>query len=347
MTLAADFGLWLLASYPVGTTVSFKSVLLPDIGRTGPSSFCTTVNLAFDVQYALTLDYDTEMLRHLLTLLPRSVTKRISPALTSPFTEPGIVEIGQPFHAAVTARLGEPIHAAQEIYAPLQVLTLERPAARDDVFSFSVDPTPAEKQRPASQRRVPSGSSDRDLEIALPDVLYVLETDRRILLPAPTEADWPWIVSATAAALRAHSFGRGESGVRLALLANDRPHVQGLSSWLAIVGPGAMTILEEVRTRLESNQAPAYIESADPHGCALRPFLVQDGERCALLTSNGGDDLVTEWNLGLIEDGDSMDTMAGLEAMAKAVEGRLSRSGLSTRSYRWDGNQFSISGLAG
>jgi hypothetical protein len=120
-------------------------MLLPHIGRTGPSSYCTTVNVGLDAEYAITLDYDGDLLCQLLILLPREVTNRIYRSLTAPFTGPVVVELEQPFYAMVTARVGPPIHEEQEVYAPLQVL-LMAPAAADD-NSFTIDP-PDDSEEP-------------------------------------------------------------------------------------------------------------------------------------------------------------------------------------------------------
>jgi len=155
------------------------------------------------------------------------------------------------------------------------------------------------------------------MTITLDQSPLVLQTTDAVLHPGAGTVAPPWIVAAAARALETTS---SKSDAQLvALVATGRLHVQGLSTWVAILGPGSTQALGRLRDLAEVANFPVYLESAHLQEHGFVPFLLREGSVTSLLFPTGGGPGVNDWVMAMVDD------FSDIASIAAATEGIAKR----------------------
>jgi hypothetical protein len=152
--------------------------------------------------------------------------------------------------------------------------------------------------------------------ITLDQSPHVLPTTDAVLDPAVGTVAPPWIVAAVARAIET-APSRSDTHL-VALIASGRHHVQGLSTWVAIVGSGASQALGRLRDLTEAANFPVYLEAAHLQEHGFVPFLLREASVTTLLFPQGGGSGLNDWVMAMADDpSDVASLVAATEKIAE------------------------------
>jgi hypothetical protein len=149
--------------------------------------------------------------------------------------------------------------------------------------------------------------------IRLDQAPVILQTADAVLRPGPGTLGPPWIVAATARALE--SATTKPTGQLVALAASGCSHVEGLSTWVAVLGVGSSQALAQLRDLAVSAGHPVHLESAPLSEYPFAPFLVREKSSTSLLFPKGGGPGMNDWVLGMVDDVSDIAQVAAVTEM--------------------------------
>jgi hypothetical protein len=141
----------------------------------------------------------------------------------------------------------------------------------------------------------------------------ILQTTEAALEPGPGSPGPPWIVAATARALE-----RGATKLSrhlVALVATGCPHVEGLSTWVAVTGLGASQAVTQLSELASAVGLPVHLESASLSEYPFVPFLIWERSATSLLFPKGGGPGLNDWVLEMAGDVSDIARVAAVTEM--------------------------------
>ena len=147
----------------------------------------------------------------------------------------------------------------------------------------------------------------------------VLQTTDAVLYPGPGTVGPPWVVAAAARVLEGAATKTKDQLV--ALVATGCPHVEGLSTWVAFLGPGSGQALAQLRDLVVAAGRPVYLESAHLLEYPFVPFLVREDSATSLLFPKGGGAGLNDWVLAMVGD---LSDIANVAAVTDRIAERFS-----------------------
>jgi len=215
MLFAPDYGLFLLSEgYSRDVGLNFYDFPFHYIGVLGLGRFTTTRNLVWGgVEYAVSLDFDTEVLAHILALSPESVVNCITAILKVDPAALSRIELPEHLLVGLEATLGELQSGGGEKFVPLVV---------KKVFSVSRLPDSAQPRSSAPTRQVPSR-------------LTATEVLSRVKVLRDRNAQWDEISSGLNPS--------GETDVQQLLDTIRRPHMFAPLTGLGVIQDGCRRAL--------------------------------------------------------------------------------------------------------
>ena len=144
--------------------------------------------------------------------------------------------------------------------------------------------------------------------ISLDQSPIVLQMTPDVLGPSADKPEMPWLVDAAAQVLE--SVPPDPNARIVVLTAIGCPHVQGLSVWTVVLGPGSSRILSGLRDTVAAAGLPAQLESAPLGEYPFLPLLLRQDSGLSLLFPKGGGPGLNDWVLGMGDMEDAVEVAA-------------------------------------